>query len=132
MATVKPNEVPANNTMSTDQRLALLLRSKVMEVKREAERLRTEGGGNPVTDFTRLLNRQATHLENIAERLEELIEGLAGHNVFVVDEYKMVQALEDSFDADRKYTEATRDPHYSPLRVAQLAVQDLKEAGALR
>lgn len=118
--------------MTVDQRLALFLRNDAKGMAAQAEGLRSEGGGHPVTETSKLLNAQARELEENAKRLEELVEALAGGNVYIVDEYKMAQALEDSFDADRKYTEATRDPHYSPLRVAQLAVQNLKEAGALR
>lgn len=128
-----PREQQAHETMSTDQRLAVLLTAQVQNLGSEKKRLEREHDAYTDAAMKEALTRQLGHISRAYDRLVFITEALAGGTLFFMDEYKMVKALEDSFDADRKYIAAgTNDPHYSPLRVAQLAIQNLKETGALR
>lgn len=120
--------------MTHDDNIAYLLRSEARYLAKQAEELRTDGGGHPQTEMTRMLNRKAAEHEAQVDRMNELAEALAGGKLRIVDEYLAVKMLELEFqrDRDREPGDEAEATHYSPLRVAQLALTALNEKGALR
>ncbi len=120
--------------MTNDENIAYLLRSEAQHLAKQAEELRRDGGGHPVTEMTKLLNRSAAEAEARVERMNELAEALAGGTLKIVDDLYVVHTLEGEIqrDRDREPGDEAEATHYSPLRVAQLALTAMKEKGAIR
>jgi hypothetical protein len=111
-------------TMSTDQRLAIILTNQVREISAHRQHLVREAENWDHLAMDEVLNRQATHLGNAYERLVEICEALAGGTLRIVDEAAVVRLLAVEFEVPTEAPDATRR--------AQLALQQLEFAMAIR
>ena len=122
--------------MTNDDNLAVVLRNEAIDANVQAARLRSkaERYRDDTNPMVRVFLDHAKELEAQAIRANELAEALAGGKLKIVDEYTAVKALEQEVqrDHDREPGNAAEAEHYSPLRVAQLALTAMKEKGAIR
>lgn len=132
--TYRPNELQPGETMTTDQRLAIALTTDVARLGGERARLTKEMEAYTDQAMKDALERQLGHISRAYDRLVEITEALAGGSLFVVDEYTMVQSIQWHIEEDRRQQprDAAEALHYTPLRVAQLTLQDMKDKGAIR